>query len=63
MPRSDPTLYEKTYEADWSPKKVTVVKSRAFKHRWWAFDHVGDRSLYAPTFARVLELAQKEWGS
>lgn len=67
MVRNEPTLYVRVQDCDVRLDAVTIIKSR-FKRadnegRWWAFrPPYGDEAIHAPTFARVLELAEREWG-
>lgn len=68
-PRSDePTLYYRTMNPDGHLDRVAVVKSRFKRHAdggcWWAFrPPFGEEAVHAPTHARVLELAEEEWGT
>lgn len=65
-PSDEPTLYERVMRTKTTLARVTVVKSRSNGHTagWWAFcPPLGARAVTAPTHARVLELAEEEWGT
>lgn len=67
---NEPTLYERstatigahTFVEAPGPR-IVIVKSRWNDNRWWAVHPHDDSALFAPTHARVLELAQEEWGT
>jgi hypothetical protein len=66
-PSDAPTLYERATDPDAQLAAVTILKSRfprPAEMRWWAYrPPFGVEVVYAPTHARVIEIAQKEWGT
>lgn len=71
-PSDEPTLYYRTLgrrvNKDVPLDRVVVVQSRLGRRigysRWWAFrPPFGEEAVHAPTYARVLELAEEEWGT
>ncbi len=66
-PSDEPTLWRRVHQ-DAPFDRVVVVQSRLAPwigySRWWAFrPPFGEEAVHAPTFARVLELAEEEWGT